>query len=357
VGEEHRTYHWGVGQPANQRLTVAQAAASLGITEGAVRSRIKRGTLPTTKEGGTVYVLLGGSTSKANQTPTTGAPTGQPELLEALRDQIRDLRDQLEQANERDRENRRIIAALTSRLPAIEAPASTEPPERPETATVEAQQAEPRPSTGGAKRETTRPPATSAPTSRLGMSAWALAVSAIATPLTWVFVVMNQGVSDYLLVLLFLFPLLPGLWAGTTKRPSLPWFSSPHRWLRRGGRSVLEIAVFAAGMPSGVGLAAANLPLTLDPQNAFSPGDLAFSSLLVFATASLAFMSGAFLGNALRRVGLLGTPKEPPQGEEEGDQEEVWSAKKEAQWGLAGSIIVALISAVASIVTAVMSGT
>jgi hypothetical protein len=122
VGEEHRTYHWG-DQPANQRLTVAQAAEVLGITEGAVRSRIKRGTLPTTKESGTVYVLLGGGTSQANQAPNTGVPADQsPELLEALRDQIRDLREQLGQANERDRENRRIIAALTSRIPAIEAP-------------------------------------------------------------------------------------------------------------------------------------------------------------------------------------------------------------------------------------------
>jgi hypothetical protein len=32
--------------------TVAQAAAKLGITEGTVRSRIKRGTLPTAKDAG-----------------------------------------------------------------------------------------------------------------------------------------------------------------------------------------------------------------------------------------------------------------------------------------------------------------
>jgi len=35
------------------------------------------------------------------------------------------LREQLEQANERARENRRIIAALTSRIPQLEAPAET----------------------------------------------------------------------------------------------------------------------------------------------------------------------------------------------------------------------------------------
>jgi hypothetical protein len=69
-----------------------------------------------------VFVLWGGGTSQANQAPNTSVPTDQSELVAALRDQIRDLREQLGQANERDRENRRIIAALTSRIPAIEFP-------------------------------------------------------------------------------------------------------------------------------------------------------------------------------------------------------------------------------------------
>jgi seryl-tRNA synthetase len=149
VGEEHSTYHWG-DQPANQRLTVAQAAEVLGITEGAVRSRIKRGTLRTTKESGTVLVLLGGGTSQSNQAPNTGAPADQSELLEALRDQIRDLREQLGQANERDRENRRIIAALTSRIPAIEAPQA--PSETPSEATEQPGRVEPQPAASKSTR-------------------------------------------------------------------------------------------------------------------------------------------------------------------------------------------------------------
>jgi hypothetical protein len=57
-------------------------------------------------------------------------------LLAGKDETIAALREQLEQANERDRENRRIIAALTSRIPAIEGPANgaTEPPGAPETA-------------------------------------------------------------------------------------------------------------------------------------------------------------------------------------------------------------------------------
>jgi hypothetical protein len=50
-------------------------------------------------------------------------------LFEEMRGRIESLERQLERANGRDRENRRIIAALTSRMPAIVAP------EFPETAT------------------------------------------------------------------------------------------------------------------------------------------------------------------------------------------------------------------------------
>ena len=49
---EHPTIH------ARRRLTVSQATEELGISAEAVRSRVKRGTLQSTKEGGTVYVLL-----------------------------------------------------------------------------------------------------------------------------------------------------------------------------------------------------------------------------------------------------------------------------------------------------------
>jgi hypothetical protein len=52
----------------------------------------------------------------------------------------------LEEAN---RENRRIIAALTSRIPVIEAP--QEPPEPPETREEEPRRAEPRPAAGEAQ--------------------------------------------------------------------------------------------------------------------------------------------------------------------------------------------------------------
>jgi hypothetical protein len=53
VGEE-RTYHWGAEPTPNQRrVPVPEAAELLGISEGAVRMRVKRGTLPSTRESTT----------------------------------------------------------------------------------------------------------------------------------------------------------------------------------------------------------------------------------------------------------------------------------------------------------------
>jgi hypothetical protein len=361
-------------------LTVHDAARVLGISEDAVRMRVKRGTLQSEREGGRLYVFL------------TPEPTHEPtdrtnELIGELKDRVRSLEEQLGSEREANRENRRIIAALTSRIPELPAASSPEPLESRGSAPEEPEGGDLRASTGGAaKREATRPPAPSAVTSRLGMSARALAVGAIATGPAWfyssgllfvpevrAFILPHPDFvpkSFFLFLLLFLLaygaaplvPLVSGLWAGSTKRPSLPWFSSPHRWLRRGGRSVLKIAVFAAGVPAWVGIA-----ITFSAGVVAGGGIswfswsvlavmLAFTTLLSFTLAPLAFMSGAFLGNALRRAGFLGTPQKPPQGEEEGEQEEeVWSPRKEARWGLAGTLIAALISAVASVVAATLS--
>jgi hypothetical protein len=149
VGEGH------TGEPRanHERPTVAQAATRLGITEGAVRSRIKRGALPTAKEGGTVYVLLGGGTPQSNQPTNTGVPTDQSELVASLRDQVRYLREQLDAEREARTEARRphdtVVAQLVSKIPAIEAPPDER--EAPETVEEAPDRAEPRPATGGAQ--------------------------------------------------------------------------------------------------------------------------------------------------------------------------------------------------------------
>jgi hypothetical protein len=130
----------GSAQHTSRKLTVAQAADTLGVTVDAIRSRIKRETMEHVREEGRVYVILGddqGETSAgqandqhsaqyegiAGHTPP--AAGHRDELVEELRDRVR----ALEEAN---RENRRIIAALTSRIPEIETP--REARDTPETA-------------------------------------------------------------------------------------------------------------------------------------------------------------------------------------------------------------------------------
>jgi hypothetical protein len=151
---------------ANQRLTVAQAAGLLGITEGAVRSRIKRGTLPTAKEGGTVFVLLGGGTSEANQSPNAGEPTDQSGLVVAqLLDRVASLERQLERRGDETERLHQIIAGLAQAnaeqartIRAIEAPATQEEsPEDAVTVEEEPERAEPRPGAPGAQEGAQRP--------------------------------------------------------------------------------------------------------------------------------------------------------------------------------------------------------
>src|SRR5215218_3219788 len=119
--------HTGEPKANHKRLTVAQAATTLGITEGAVRSRIKRGTLRTAKEGGTVFVLLGGSTSAANQPTNTGVPGGQFELLEELRRTNELLRDVITTRDEEIRRRDTIIMNMTEAMKALNPPAPEEP--------------------------------------------------------------------------------------------------------------------------------------------------------------------------------------------------------------------------------------
>ena len=123
------------GRDTRRRLSVPEAADALGVTVDAIRSRVKRGTIDHVREGGRVYVLLGADQDRPGHGPGHDQGTDRPgestTLISQMQARIDSLEGQLEQANERDRENRRIIAALTSRIPAIEAPSDGR--EAPET--------------------------------------------------------------------------------------------------------------------------------------------------------------------------------------------------------------------------------
>jgi predicted ArsR family transcriptional regulator len=136
-----------------RRTTVSEAAEILGISAEAVRGRIRRGTIPVEREGGTVYVLIEGTEryrTTADQSRTTGdQPDDRTDLL------IAELQDRVRSLEEANRENRRIIAALTSRIPAIEAP--QEATGGAETVEEEPKRAEPHPDTLTPQESVRRP--------------------------------------------------------------------------------------------------------------------------------------------------------------------------------------------------------
>jgi hypothetical protein len=142
------------------RYTVAEAADMLGITTGAVRNRLSRGTLRSTKESGAVYVLLPDDMSRdaVRDADDMSSEMSQPDsgaLISEMRDRLRYVEGQLEAERQAHAEARRIIAGLVERIPAIEAP--SEPRESPETVEETSDRAEPRPATGEDEEGVRRP--------------------------------------------------------------------------------------------------------------------------------------------------------------------------------------------------------
>ena len=152
TSREHTSDQTGEGatEHPTQRVTVAEAARLLGTSAEAVRMRVKRGSLRSTKIKNTVYVLLSYEQTRPNQDQTRGVgsaaanqtsdqTTNQTDdrtvLLESLRSQVEFLQEELKRREEvHVEENRRkdtIIAQLTQRIPELEPPreATQEPRE------------------------------------------------------------------------------------------------------------------------------------------------------------------------------------------------------------------------------------
>ncbi len=117
-------------------MTVAEAARALGISESAVRNRVKRGRLEheRTSDGRLVVYLDSAATS------ATGRERALDESLAArterylrgLEDRVEYLRNELDQERGAKRENKLIIAALEERISELEASqtATVEPESR-----------------------------------------------------------------------------------------------------------------------------------------------------------------------------------------------------------------------------------
>jgi hypothetical protein len=129
--------------PSHQRLTVPEAARELGITEAAVRGRIKRGTLRSYRESGKVYVLLEGDASATNRDAPTDAPTDQSELIDVLREQLAEEREARRRADTIIAQLTQANATLAARIPELEPPESTsEPSDTPEPQSAPEEQQE-----------------------------------------------------------------------------------------------------------------------------------------------------------------------------------------------------------------------
>jgi excisionase family DNA binding protein len=109
----------------SKRVTVEDAAQILGVSVDAIRKRIERGTLESERLGKTRYVLLDSPDMTDQDTTRTRHDSDMTGVVEELRAHNGTLRRQLDAEREASSELRRIIAALTQRIPAIDAPPDT----------------------------------------------------------------------------------------------------------------------------------------------------------------------------------------------------------------------------------------
>jgi hypothetical protein len=143
-------------QATGRKMTVPEAAEALGISEDAVRSRIKRKTLTTAHEGGRVFVVLGAADRPTARAHPTSAP-GEARLYEEMRERIAYLERQVEEEREARRRADTLLARLMDRLPELESPSEAEATEAPETVEQEPEAAQPRPAAPGPQEGARRP--------------------------------------------------------------------------------------------------------------------------------------------------------------------------------------------------------
>jgi hypothetical protein len=112
---------------AGRWVDVAEAARVLEISTDAVRKRIARGSLRSDRPDGNVLVWLDDGGTEAGRE----AQVDREALVEVLSEQVAYLKEQLDIRTEELREHRRIIAALTQRIPELEPPREQEAPQEP----------------------------------------------------------------------------------------------------------------------------------------------------------------------------------------------------------------------------------
>jgi hypothetical protein len=153
------------GRRGVDRLTIQDAARALGVSEGAVRKRVKRDTLPHDKdENGRVYVYLDAGVDEGVD---EGVHSYSSALISQLRDEVAYLREESRRKDEIIMQQamsvRQLTAGTRSHEEAPESPESPgpsdTPPDRgeePESPTDEQQGRGPIPDAGGPQEATER---------------------------------------------------------------------------------------------------------------------------------------------------------------------------------------------------------
>jgi signal peptidase I len=190
------------------RMTVAEAARALGISESAVRKRVKRGRLEheRTPDGRLIVYLNSAATSETGRERTfdESLAARTERYVRGLEDRVEYLRNELDHEREANRENKRLIAGLEERISELETS---------QTATVEQESRE-------------RHPPTIDPNDAVLVQFLITAGASIAAAAILVMCVLNGQV------------VLAGLAGGLTFLSIASFLS--HRWLFRSGTDRIQ---------------------------------------------------------------------------------------------------------------------
>ena len=120
----------------DRRVTLREASVLLGVSEGAIRKRVARGTIRSEMgEDGRRYVYVDEGTdggADASSPGESGALRSEDPLYEQMRERIAYLERQVEEEREARRRADTLLARLMDRVPELEAPSA--PRDEPETA-------------------------------------------------------------------------------------------------------------------------------------------------------------------------------------------------------------------------------
>jgi hypothetical protein len=131
-----------------ERLSVAQAARALGVTESGVRKRVSRGTLPHDRDdNGTIWVYVDPLQTVSGTPLDSHEGEVRETVLDTLRDQVATLKDQVRYLQQEGERKDAILMTMAQRIPELEAaperrespqpsseePYSTHAPPTPET--------------------------------------------------------------------------------------------------------------------------------------------------------------------------------------------------------------------------------